>query len=81
MKKKIAAIGLAIGLSFAGAGIAGASATPAEKRCEEAKAALVSLQEKANRETNLVRKEILLKMIAGAAPAVESQCNPPSRRY
>lgn len=79
MKKTIAAIGLAIGLSFAGAGIADASVTPAEKRCAQAEAALAELQKKAADEKNPVRREILLKMVDGAAPAVKSQCDPPSR--
>lgn len=73
MKKAIAAISLAIGLSFTGAGIADASTVPSQK-CAQAKTALENLQKQADAERNLVRKEILLRMIAGARPAVNSQC-------
>jgi len=74
MKKTIAAIGLAIGLSFAGTGIADASAAPTAQQCAQAKAALVNLKKQAAVEKNQVRKEILLRMVAGTAPVVNSQC-------
>ena len=75
MKKTIAAIGLAIGLSFVGTGIAGASVTPTSQQCAQARAALASLQKQADAEQNPTRKEILKRTITGATPAVNSQCS------
>lgn len=74
MKKIIAAIGLAIGLSFVGTGVADASTASTTDRCAEARAALARLESQAAGERNPVRKAILLRMIAGARPAVDSQC-------
>lgn len=74
MKKTIAAIGLAIGLSLAGAGIADASTTATPQRCAQARTALANLQKQADTETNPARKEALRRMIAGATLAVNSQC-------
>ncbi|MGH3669341.1 MAG: hypothetical protein ACRDSH_01715 [Pseudonocardiaceae bacterium] len=76
MKKTIAVIGLAIGLSLAGAGIADASASAAAvpDRCMQARTALMKLQDQANAEHNPARKQALQRMVAGATLAVNSQC-------
>jgi hypothetical protein len=75
MKKTVAVIGLAIGLSLAGAGIANASAVAAPDRCEQARTALMQLEAKAAAEQNPAKKQALLRMVAGARPAVDSQCH------
>lgn len=74
MKKTVAVMGLAIGLSLAGAGIANASAA-APDRCEQARTALMQLEAKAAAEQNPAIKQALLRMVAGARPAVDSQCH------
>ena len=77
MKSTIAAIGLAIGLSFATIGIAYASPAYPTTRCSEAKAALVSLQKQADAATGPV-KQAFVTMIYGLTPQVNRLCSPTS---
>lgn len=75
MKKTVAVMGLAIGLSLAGAGIADASTAAVPDRCAQARTALMQLEAKAAAEHNPAIKQALLRMVAGARPAVDSQCH------
>lgn len=74
MKRVIATIGLAVGLSLVGTGIADAGTAP-NTRCAEAQTALMKLENKAAIENNQARKELLMRMITGARLAVGSQCS------
>jgi hypothetical protein len=77
MRKSIIIIAMALGLSFAGVGIADATSTADSQQCTQARTALVKLQAKAETASSEI-KAVLSGIVANLTTQVNRVCGTPN---